>query len=169
MIKLKLFNKNKDAKSQDKFYRNVTLNEVTPEELYSSKFPDTSLISIWVEFTSKSEKHYQAVHVYKPVKGSYILLCGIDKDEKDFVDVEKIVANITSGKPENQITDRGMDICDLVNLRKNPTQSMVVGFVEEYGKYFDDISIPVAYFQEIPISVYENSGLPLEKLTCNAK
>ncbi|MBI2128859.1 hypothetical protein HYU07_01335 [Candidatus Woesearchaeota archaeon] len=150
---------------QEESYRQVSTKDLTINELRASRLPDNSLTSIWVNFTSKSDKHYTAVHVYRHDDGPYILLCGLDKKLCDFKEVERIIVNETNSKPEGSIIGRNEDICSIIHLRHKPTQAMVANFIERYEKYFSNLKIPVAFFHDIPKSAYENSNLSLEKLS----
>jgi len=149
---------------QEELY-SVTVKDLTPEELRASSLPDGSIVSIQVEFTSEAGKSYNATHVRKHPQRPYILLCGLNKDRTDFEYVKGIVAEKANGIPDRAITDRSDDICGEIKLRYDPTQAIVADLVEKYREHFGDVKIPVAYFEGVPKSAYENSGLPSEKLT----
>ncbi|MFH0949116.1 MAG: hypothetical protein V1802_01365 [Candidatus Aenigmatarchaeota archaeon] len=146
-------------------YNHVSAKNLTSEELRASKIPDECLAAVWVEFRSKADKRYQAVHVRRHSTGPYILLCGLDKNLLDFEYVERIVANETYGNQQLHINDRSDDICDVIRLTKKPTQAKVAEVIEKYKTHFSDVTIPEAYFFDVRKSVYENPGLPEEKLT----
>lgn len=145
----------------------VEAKDLTPEELRASLLADVHIVSIWVRFTSEAGKHYKALHIYdgKPTSiPQLIFLIQEEKDKPDFQDVQEIVANETGGLPK-YISDRGTDICAMIELEHKPTQSRVADYVERiYIKHFTDVTTE-AYFRNVPKSAYENSGLPLEKLT----
>jgi len=140
---------------------------LTVEELKESKIPDKYVTSVWSSFKSKKDRNYNAVHVFQHVDGPYILLCQTEKDKKDFPDVENIVERETRGSPKYHMTDRTNDICDVINLNRRITQAIVADFVKRYQLHFEGVAIPVAHFKNVPKSIFENSGLPSEKLkTC---
>ncbi len=153
----------KHITARKEIYDTLNARDLTIDELRASKLPDAFLISIWVDFNSQAGKRYQTVHVRHPKP--YILLSGLDKDENDFRYVEGIVSSETSGIPRGQIKNRETDICSYIDLSEDPTQIKVVDFAEKYSKNFKNVKVSSAYFSNVPRSNYENSGLPLEKLS----
>lgn len=150
---------------QGKNYDSAKFIDLTTEELKFSKFPDEAVVSVWAKFISKIERNYTAVHVPFHVDGPYILLCGEDKDEHDFTNLEEIFKKITKGKSGEEITHRFNDICKVIRVSQDLTQSKIADFVEKYKSFFGDVSIPAAYFRNLEnVGEVEALGLPLKKI-----
>jgi hypothetical protein len=132
----------------DRFFGKTTIENGSScmiKELQTLRIPESSLISIWVTFTSKANKKYTAVHVAQHPSGPYILLCGEDKDIPDFRKVEYTLTKIANGKPEFNITDRDTDICDVIKLSKIPTPSRVANFASHYEQLFQEVNVEHVY------------------------
>mgnify|MGYP001560874691 FL=1 len=160
-------------RSEEEVYRSVFATDLTPEELRASKLPNDSLNMILVKFESSSGKKYSAHHHCKPIDSRpYIsLMCTEDYvDIEDFENIEVKIAEIVKGVlwgrceigfPPTQIkrTIRTIYPKEIVL-----TQARIADFVDQYKISFDNVIIGWASFKDLPKSLYENSGLPPEKL-----
>lgn len=124
-----------------------SFTNVSSQWLANSKRPDESVNAIWVKFTSKAKKTYSAIHVFRHPSGPYILLVSADKDRDDFMDVEAKLSQAYQGTPEEQITDRGDDICEVISVPGGFTQQMVAEKVESFfRRTFDEVVIEHAHY-----------------------
>ncbi|GEM_PF-3229251 len=170
-------------------YATVT-NNPTPDDLRRSNFPDTSLLSIVVKFEvigaktlidSDSRKmHFQAHHVTGD--NPYILLSGGPKyfqpEIKSPFDIwflreylvpyfgqtRGFIARAADGVPEGNILVRNEDICDVIKLKRQPTQAWVADLVEKYSTHFSNVRIDKVYLKNVPKKDYRNAGIPADKL-----
>jgi hypothetical protein len=93
-----------------------TLKDLTPGELRAVPIPDDDIYTIWMGFRSRAGRAYTAVHVFRHASGPYILLSSPDRDRADFEQTRQLLAEVVGGQPEEEITDRGDDICSVIKV-----------------------------------------------------
>ncbi len=139
---------------------------ITPKELRAIKLePNECVYFVYVTFGRDNEfynkrhnsRDYDITHTFGVVPGvpeqikSTHLLYGGDLDEKaesNFKDVERIITEVTKGKPREprspplfySTIGNDIDVPNLLTLR------MVADIIEEYEKYFRDVRIRQAQF-----------------------
>ncbi len=95
--------------------------------------------------------HYTAVYVPKGSSGPHILLSNKKKDWDDFHKIQKLIAKNVNGYLRKEITDRSEDICNVIRLRRKPTQQKIAKQIQKfYRKYFNDVKIVCVYFNKVP-------------------
>lgn len=158
----------------------VSFKSLTPENLRSSKIPDECVHSIWVQFETKPNTAYTAVHVYEHPNGHYILL---SQTRFDYDDMESVMAEIRQITGQRlvplrrafrhaiigygDISNRNDDICTVIRLAKSPTQARVADLMKQYISKYWNVTAPVAYYHDVPRNISDNPGMPLEKRVLN--
>ncbi len=139
---------------------------LTAGELRASKLPDTYLNNVFTEFRSKNKLYTATYNTLQRTKsvGSYIQLNGYYVGE-DFEDVKATFVSETFSQLGARAED-SMAIAQIIRLPNTLTQREIADFVELCERNFTDVKITAAYFSNVPMDKYKNSGLPLEKITC---
>lgn len=148
----------------------VNALNLTPGDLRNSKLPDTSVRAISVAFKSATGLPYTVTHNRLPSE-NHVLLYGEAKNEiEDFRNVASFVSRIIKIGigPEGEITPRTIgtysDISQVMSLPNPLTQKLVAGYVEGYMRLFHEVTIPIAYYRNVPLKDLQNPGFPVEKL-----
>ncbi len=148
----------------------IEIEDVTPNELRSSKILNWLLVAISVNFTSVGGINYNLHHVYRSGRenpSQYMLLVGDARDEEDFKGVEKKVMEITNSRAMRNFSERyENELCDSLEPRLSLTQDTVADFVEKYGKNFKEVKISKVHFDGVTESALKDSGFPKDKITC---
>jgi len=148
---LKQYFEKKSALSKEHFKQydeeHPSFKDVSPEWLASSKRADESVNAVWISFTSKAGKSYKAIHVFRHPNGPYILLSSRSKDRDDFLNVEKEIEDAYQGIAENNINDRGDDICDVISVAHGFTQKGISEQIEVFFRnVFDNVIVEAVHF-----------------------
>ena len=167
---------------KDTLYDWVSAKNLTVEELAVSKLPDDHLLRIYTNFASKANLRYEATYYTRTAEAHgrkhpwlYGRLGEQQKGktgtEEDFDHVVRIFAGEADlAKPhvveaphreEERLWSLGGFRFD---LKEDPNQSNVAGFFVKNGMHFTEV-FAEAGFKEVPKQVYQDSGLPPEKLS----
>ena len=143
----------------------VNARNLTPRDLRLSNLPDDSLENILVKFKSKRGIDYTVDHTIIS-RSSYILLLGYETLHEDLESVKEIILAKTGGVIEKQPkdTDYVEDVVEImISLSKRLKQARIAVFVESYGNHFDEVTIRVARFKNVPKKYIDKPGLPSDK------
>ena len=141
---------------------NVSCDSVTLEQLQSSNVPEKYLYSLWVSLRDRAGNKFTVVHVNK----SHILLSGESKDIKAFERVRWEVTKLVKGVAMGDVSDRGSDICQVINLLffwRTFTPKKIVSDVQgSYMKKFTDVRIGPIFFLNVPFKIQVAANIPLK-------
>lgn len=152
-------------RSEDTSYDSVEAKNLTSEELIESRLPDENLRVIQTHFFSRADREYRVFHYTSrryggPTGSPHLELMGVAGDEEDFNHVREIFAGEAKGRVYPSGTQGVM-----FGLKEDPTQSSVTNFYEKNKMHFKEVIFAQVGFTDVPKQVYQDSGLPPERLS----
>ena len=153
-----IFNEWKSEEPASSGREDITLENLARSDLRNPIIPDEYLTAIHVSFEDNTGFKYNAVHVNRQKRdgGDYILLHTVGRFDRERFRIthEYFNNHAVRGRPLEKITDRGSDICAVVNLDLDPrkiTASSVNYLVGRYMSFFNNVKITTAYYMDVPI------------------
>ena len=120
--------------------------------------PDSTLCAAWVDFyrndAPTEECEYHVVYVNHHPEGPYVLVHTTGKEGQDFNEMIQLISGIVNGKPQRLPNYRTPGLCEVIRLAECPTQEDIAKHAYALGKHVADLSIPHAYFRDVPVAAY---------------